>query len=1096
MRMRISHRGALGGLAGAVVAIALGLLLTVAAPADPPRLTVTATDAVVGQAIHATAELSESPNASGEISFEVFGPEDETCSGPALAPALDPVSVAGEGEYASGEIAPPTAGTYYWSAHYSGDSENPPADSTCLAISSVGKASPGLTGSASNGAVGTAIHDEATVTGGFSPTGEVTFSVYGPADTSCSTPLETDTVPLQGGHADSADFFAQQAGKFRWTVEYEGDANNEAATLSCGAANQASTVGKASPTLSGTATSAAKVGLTITDGVTLAEGFAAGGQLVFRAYGPGDPTCATPVKYEATVPVSGNDAYSPPGFAPGAGLYRWTVVYEGDANNEAAVLGCGAPNQASTVNKASPALSGTATSAVKIGLSITDSVTLSGGSGPGGQILFRAYGPGDQTCSTPAKYEATVPVSGNGTYSPAGFTPEAAGPYRWTVIYEGDANNEAAALTCGAANQGSTVNKAAPTLLGTATSPVKAGLTITDSVTLAGGFSAGGQLVFHAYGPGDQSCAGATAYEAAVPVSGNGIYSPAGFAPGAGLYRWTVEYEGDANNEAATLSCGAANQASTVNKASPTLSGTATPAVKPGLSITDTVSLASGFSPTGEVTFSVYGPTDTSCSTPLETDTVPLQGGHATSADFFAQQAGEFRWTVEYEGDANNEAAVLGCGAANQASNVGKASPTLVGTATSAVKAGLTITDSVTLAEGFGASGQLVFRAFGPGDATCAGPAAYEAPVPASGDGSYGPPGFAPGAGLYLWTVEYEGDANNEAALLGCGAEPSQASAVGQIPVTVAVGATGGTVGNPVTATATIQEGAIPTGQITFKAFSPGDTTCSGAAAFSSTVSVSGNGEYRSGAFVPSRVGAFRWTVAYSGDVNHLATTAGCGKTTSSVTQAGPSIAGAVKQRLTVGTSFQDTAKLQGGYSPAGTITFRIYGPVAGGCAKPAFVDTVAVAGNGTFSSDPFVAQRPGRYSFVASYSGDSANKGATEPCDSASQVVEVQKRALKVEPRALLKEGKRISIRAHLSGGASPSGTITFRLYGPGDKRCSHKPAFSGGITVKSNGNFSLAQYLATKSGIYRLSVGYSGDQRNRRYKASCSGAQSIRVG
>jgi hypothetical protein len=1095
LRIRLSRRGTLGGLACAVLAAALALFFTVAAPADSPNLTLTATDAVVGGQIHATADLAETPNASGGISFEVFGPGDEDCSGPALNPAPAPASVTGEGEYASGEITPPSAGTYYWSAHYSGDLENPPAESTCSAISSVGKASPGLTGSASSGAVGTAIHDKATVTGGFSPTGEVTFSVYGPTDTDCSTPLKTAAVPLQGGLATSADFLAQQAGEFHWTAEYEGDANNEVVALGCGAPNQDSTVGKASPSLSGTATSAAKVGLTITDSATLSEGFAAGGQLVFHAYGPGDPTCATPAKYEATVPVSGNDTYSPPGFAPGAGLYRWTVEYEGDANNEAALLGCGTPNQASTVNKAPPTLAGTATPAVKVGSSITNSVTLAGGSGPGGQLIFRAYGPGDQSCASAAKYEAAVPVSGNGTYSPAGFAPGTAGTYRWTVEYAGDANNEAATLACGAANQDSTVNKATPTLAGMATSPVKAGFTITDSVTLAGGFAAGGQLVFHAYGPGDQSCASAAAYEAAVPVSGNGTYSPAGFAPGTGLYRWTVEYAGDANNEAAALGCGAANQGSTVNEATPTLSGTATSATKPGLSITDSVTLVDGFSPTGEVTFSVFGPADTNCSTPLKTAAVPLQGGHATSADFLAQQAGEFRWTVEYAGDANNEAAALGCGAANQGSTVGKTIPTLSGTAASAPKVGLSITDSVALAEGFAAGGQLVFHAYGPGDQSCASAAAYEAAVPVSGNDTYSPAGFAPGAGLYRWTVEYEGDTNNEAVALGCGAA-DQASAVGAVNVTVAVGATGGTVGDPVNATATIQEGAIPTGQITFKAFSPGDANCSGAAAFSSTASVSGNGQYRSSAFAPTRVGAFRWTVGYSGDVNHVPATTDCGKATSSVTQAGPSITGAVKQRVTVGTSFQDTATLQGGYSPDGTITFRIYGPVASGCAKPAFVDTVAAAGNGTFNSDPFVAKRPGRYSFVASYSGDSANRGATEPCDSAGQVVAVQKRTLKVKPRALLKEGRRISIRAHLSGGASPSGTITFRLYGPGDKRCSRKPAFSGGITVKSNGNFSLAQYIAPKSGIYRLSVGYSGDQRNRRYKGSCGGAQAIRVG
>ena len=98
------------------------------------------------------------------------------------------------------------------------------------------------------------------------------------------------------------------------------------------------------------------------------------------------------------------------------------------------------------------------------------------------------------------------------------------------------------------------------------------------------------------------------------------------------------------------------------------------------------------------------------------------------------------------------------------------------------------------------------------------------------------------------------------------------------------------------------------------------------------------------------------------------------------------------------------------------------------------------------------------------------------------------------VRPRARLK-GKRISILAHLSGAVSPSGVVSFRLYRPGDKRCKGRPAFSGGVTVKSNGSYLLAQYFATEPGTYRLSVGYSGDQRNRRFKSSCRGAQPIRI-
>ena len=854
---------------------ALGLLLFAQAAIAAPILTLEATDAVIGGEIQATAELSESPGATGEITFEVFAADDPSCSESPLDQST--ATVAGEGLYLSDELTPSAPGTYNWSAHYSGDDENLPADSNCSAASKVTKATPSMAGNASDGVVGSAIHDEVILTGGSSPTGEVTFSVYGPADTTCSTPLATTTVPLEDGKATSLDFLAQQAGELRWTASYSGDANNKPVSLACDAVNQSSLVAKASPSLSGTATSAVVVGNTITDTATVSDGFSAGGQLVFRAYGPGDGTCANAPAYEATVAISGNGPYSPTGFAPGPGVYRWTVEYPGDANNEAVDLPCGAANQASTVTKAAPGLTGSASSGV-VGTAIHDVITLTG-----------------------------------------------------------------------------------------------------------------------------------------------------------------------------------------------------------------------GFSPSGEVTFSVYAPADTTCSTPLTTTTSAISAGKAISSDFLPQQAGGFRWTASYSGDANNEPFGLGCGAAGQTSTVAKASPTLSGTATSAVVVGETITDNVTLS-GFAPDGEIVFRAYGPGDQTCATAPAYEETVAASGNGPYSPPGFAPGPGLYRWTVSYSGDANNEAVSLACNAA-NQASAVGVIDVTLAGSASDGTIGTPVIATATLGEGAIPSGQITFKAFPPGDVACTGAPAFSSAVKVAGNGSYRSAAFVPTKVGTFRWTVTYSGDPNHAPVTTGCGKAASRITQAKPTIVGTVPQEVAVGTPFQDAATLRGGYAPSGTITFRIYAPGSSGCAKPDFVNTVAINGNGTFSSHPFVALRPGRYGFVASYSGDASNQSASEACDSANQVVLVRKRSPKVKPRGALVDEGQIAVRARLSGGLSPSGKITFRLYAPGDKRCKRKPAFSGAISVKRNGTFSLGRYLATRSGTYRLIVGYSGDGRNQRFKTSCKRAQSIRV-
>ena len=59
--------------------------------------------------------------------------------------------------------------------------------------------------------VGTSIADRATVTGGFNPTGTVTFNLFNnPGGT--GTPLFTDTEPLSGGMATSAGYIAVATG--------------------------------------------------------------------------------------------------------------------------------------------------------------------------------------------------------------------------------------------------------------------------------------------------------------------------------------------------------------------------------------------------------------------------------------------------------------------------------------------------------------------------------------------------------------------------------------------------------------------------------------------------------------------------------------------------------------------------------------------------------------------------------------------------------------------------------------------------------------------------------------------------------------------
>ena len=309
------------------------------------------------------------------------------------------------------------------------------------------------------------------------------------------------------------------------------------------------------------------------------------------------------------------------------------------------------------------------------------------------------------------------------------------------------------------------------------------------------------------------------------------------------------------------------------------------------------------------------------------------------------------------------------------------------------------------------------------------------------------------------------------------------------IDISLTASATSATVGNPVAATATIRKGRSRAGRSPSPPSRRRTRTAPARRSFTSAVSVVGNATYRSGAFVPARTGAFRWVVSYSGDANHAATKTALRHADLDHRPATPSIASSGP----AGTQRRHALPDHG--DPAGRLRADRHDHVPDlrsqrdGLRQAAgSTNTVTVSANGTVSSAPFVALNPGRYRFVASYSGNSNNQAATESCDPNGRVAVVSKRVPKVKPNARLK-GKRISIRARLIGATSPIGMVRFRLYRPGNKTCAGKPAFSGGVTVKANGRYLLAQYLARKPGIYRIAVSYSGDKRNKHYDSGCTG-------
>src|SRR5262249_38806878 len=77
-----------------------------------------------------------------------------------------------------------------------------------------------------------------------------------------------------------------------------------------------------------------------------------------------------------------------------------------------------------------------------------------------------------------------------------------------------------------------------------------------------------------------------------------------------------------------------------------------------------------------------------------------------------------------------------------------------------------------------------------------------------------------------------------------------------------------------------------------------------------------------------------------------------------------------------VGGGLQAVADLAGGYSPTGSITFRLYAPGVDPTAGPAaYTETVTVNGNGTYHTTVgFASNVTGTWHWAAAYNGDSNN--------------------------------------------------------------------------------------------------------------------------
>ena len=256
---------------------------------------------------------------TGTITFTLYAPDGTTVV------YTDHVTVNGNGVYTTtsgdnpGGYVPIVAGTYEWTASYSGDGNNnavsgPKGDEPVIATTQITF----LTTSAIPSSVtldsteSATLKDSGTLTGGFNPTGSLTFTLYAPDG---STVVDTETVTVSGNGTYSTPTgytlptTGLVTGTYQWVVSYSGDPTTTPRAPPRGTSRLRShrpARRSAQRRIRRMSRWMAAASPTLKDSATLAGAYNATGTITFSLYAPDGTT----VVDTEMVTVSGNGTYT------------------------------------------------------------------------------------------------------------------------------------------------------------------------------------------------------------------------------------------------------------------------------------------------------------------------------------------------------------------------------------------------------------------------------------------------------------------------------------------------------------------------------------------------------------------------------------------------------------------------------------------------------------------------------------------------------------------------------------------------------------------------------------------------------------------
>jgi hypothetical protein len=194
----------------------------------------------------------------------------------------------------------------------------------------------------------------------------------------------------------------------------------------------------------------------------------------------------------------------------------------------------------------------------------------------------------------------------------------------------------------------------------------------------------------------------------------------------------------------------------------------------------------------------------------------------------------------------------------------------------------------------------------------------------------------------------------------------------------------------------------------------------------------------------------------------------------------------------TVGSSIADQATVSGGDDPTGTVTFGLYNN-PNGTGTPLFTDTEMLSG-ASATSEGYPTTATGTDYWVATYNGDSNNNSVSSDDAAEAVTISAARPSLAASAPSSGMAGSAISpssVSSVLSDGHSPSGTITFKVFGPqasAPSSCGSGGTSVGTASVAGNGTYNpSAGFTPLSAGNYWWYASYGGDSSNSSAASMC---------